>query len=151
MALTSVCDSDSADVYVVKVLADDSRALAKEIKLVLDWRKEPLMNEILLMRELTHPNIVRIVDTFLIDVSTLWLVMECVHGTTLAQVIEQNSLEEKPIARITHEVSSSVPRSVPSHLSHYGRYARVSRICTPGASSIATSNRTTSSSVGMVK
>jgi serine/threonine-protein kinase CLA4 len=69
-------------------------------------RKELIVNEILVMKESQHPNIVNYLDSFLVKGNELWVVMEYMEGGALTDVIDNNnSLEEDQIAAICHEVN----------------------------------------------
>ncbi|NXY63030.1 STE20 kinase, partial [Callaeas wilsoni] len=65
-------------------------------------RKELVVNEIRIMKENRHPNIVNYIDSYLVD-EDLWLVMEYVDGGTLTSVLVRVVLEEKMIAAISKE------------------------------------------------
>ena len=71
-------------------------------------RKELIVNEILVMKESQHPNIVNYLDSFLVKGNELWVVMEYMEGGALTDVIDNNSLEEDQIAAICHEVTLSI-------------------------------------------
>jgi serine/threonine-protein kinase CLA4 len=67
-------------------------------------RKELIVNEILVMKESQHPNIVNFLDSYLVK-NDLWVVMEYMEGGALTDVIENNTLEEDQISSICLEVS----------------------------------------------
>lgn len=113
----------SGSVYVAKVNAGATQSLAysmlskergapitrvaiKQMDLAHQPRKELIVNEILVMKESTHPNIVNFLDAFLRGNSELWVVMEYMEGGALTDVIENNTIEEDQIATICFEVSS---------------------------------------------
>jgi serine/threonine protein kinase len=66
-------------------------------------RKRLIVNEILVMKESQHPNIVNLLDAFLKVNSELWVVMEYMEGGALTDVID-NTLDEDQIATIGFEV-----------------------------------------------
>ena len=68
-------------------------------------RKELIVNEILVMKESQHPNIVNFLESYLVKGNELWVVMEYMEGGALTDVIENNQLEEDQIASICLEVS----------------------------------------------
>lgn len=68
-------------------------------------RKELIVNEILVMKESQHPNIVNFLDSHLVRNSELWVIMEFMEGGALTDVIDNNTLEEDQIAAICFEVS----------------------------------------------
>ncbi|NXB70954.1 PAK1 kinase, partial [Donacobius atricapilla] len=65
-------------------------------------RKELVVNEILVMKENRHPNIVNYIDSYLVG-EDLWLVMEYVDGGTLTSVLVRVFIEERMIAAISRE------------------------------------------------
>ena len=67
-------------------------------------RKELIVNEILVMKESQHPNIVNFLDAYLVRSNELWVVMEYMEGGALTDIIENNTLEEDQIASICLEV-----------------------------------------------
>lgn len=69
-------------------------------------RIELIVNEILVMKESQHPNIVNFLDSYLVKNNELWVVMEYMEGGALTDIIENNPLEEKMISRICLEVSN---------------------------------------------
>ena len=70
-------------------------------------RKELIVNEILVMRESQHPNIVNYLDSFLVK-AELWVVMEYMEGGPLTDIIDNNTITETQIASICNEVCTSV-------------------------------------------
>jgi len=82
-----------------------NRVAIKQMDLAHQPRKELIVNEILVMKESQHPNIVNFLDAFLKGPSELWVVMEYMEGGALTDVIDNNSLEEDQIATICFEVS----------------------------------------------
>lgn len=94
----------SGSVYVAKVLATGSKVAIKQMDLSHQPRKELIVNEILVMKESQHPNIVNFLDSFLVKGAELWVVMEFMEGGALTDVIDSNSLEEDQISSISNEV-----------------------------------------------
>ena len=66
-------------------------------------RKELIVNEILVMRDSQHPNIVNYLDSFLVR-AELWVVMELMEGGPLTDIIENNSMTEPQISAVCLEV-----------------------------------------------
>ena len=94
----------SGSVYVAKVLASGAKVAIKQMDLSHQPRKELIVNEILVMKESRHPNIVNFLDSFLVKGAELWVVMEFMEGGALTDVIDSNSLEEEQISSISNEV-----------------------------------------------
>ena len=79
----------------------------KQMDLRNQPRKELIVNEIIVMKESSHPNIVNFLDSFLQESnSELWVVMEFMEGGALTDVIDNNShITEAQISTICNEVS----------------------------------------------
>lgn len=65
------------------------------------------MNEIQVMKESQHPNIVNFLEAYLVKNTDLWVVMEYMEGGALTDIIENNALEEDQISSICLEVCHS--------------------------------------------
>jgi len=105
-------------------------------------RKELIVNEILVMKESQHPNIVNFLDSYLVKGNELWVVMEYMEGGALTDIIENNTLEEDQISSISMEVC---PPPLTPTLSSNGvlpRRARDLATCIANPSFIEISNRT---------
>ncbi|EIW51177.1 Pkinase-domain-containing protein, partial [Trametes versicolor FP-101664 SS1] len=93
----------SGHVYVAKTHATGKKVAIKEMDLSNQPRKELIVNEILVMKESQHPNIVNFLDAYLIRNNELWVVMEYMEGGALTDIIENNTLEEDQISSICLE------------------------------------------------
>lgn len=91
-------------VFVAKSLDNGSKVAIKQMDLAQQPRKELIVNEIVVMKESHHPNVVNFIEAFLIKNTELWVVMEFMEGGALTDVIENNKLEEDQIAGICFEV-----------------------------------------------
>lgn len=82
----------------------------KQMDLRNQPRKELIVNEIIVMKDSKHPNIVNFLDAFLQEEqSELWVVMEFMEGGALTDVIDNNpSISEDQIATICLEVISYI-------------------------------------------
>jgi len=94
----------SGHVYVAKTLADGKKVAIKEMDLAHQQRKELIVNEIMVMKESQHPNIVNFLESYLVKSNELWVVMEYMEGGALTDIIENNTLEEDQISAICNEV-----------------------------------------------
>ncbi|MCO5585329.1 hypothetical protein L7F22_039262 [Adiantum nelumboides] len=94
----------SGNVYVAKTLATGQRVAIKTMDLAQQPRKELIVNEILVMKESQHPNIVNFLDSYLVKNNELWVIMEYMEGGALTDIIDNNNvLEEDQIAAICLE------------------------------------------------
>jgi protein-serine/threonine kinase len=79
----------------------------KQMDLRNQPRKELIVNEIIVMKESRHENIVNFLDAFLQEESSeLWVVMEFMEGGALTDIIDNNpTITEDQIATVCLEVS----------------------------------------------
>lgn len=97
----------SGSVYVAKTVhptaSGPSKVAIKQMDLAHQPRKELIVNEILVMKESSHPNIVNFLDSFLRNQGELWVIMEYMEGGALTDIIDNNRLSEPQIALICRE------------------------------------------------
>lgn len=79
----------------------------KQIDLSQQPRKELIVNEVLIMRDTHHPNIVQYYECFLVG-KELWLVMELMEGGTLTDIIEECEFTESQTAAICKETLAAL-------------------------------------------
>ncbi|KAI9324959.1 kinase-like domain-containing protein [Zopfochytrium polystomum] len=79
----------------------------KQMDLAAQPRKDLIVNEILIMREFRHPNIVNFLDSFLVR-NELWVVMEFLEGGPLTDIIDHSTMSEAQIAAVCKETLSGL-------------------------------------------
>ena len=97
--------SASGHVYVAKTLATGKKVAIKEMDLSRQPRIELIVNEILVMKESQHPNIVNFLDSYLVKNNELWVVMEYMEGGSLTDVVTANLMSEGQIAAVSRETA----------------------------------------------
>ncbi|MBW0505444.1 hypothetical protein O181_045159 [Austropuccinia psidii MF-1] len=101
--LKKVGQGASGSVYFGQGLSSRAKVAIKQMDLKVQPRKELVINEILVMKESQHPNIVNFLDAYIVRDDELWVVMEYMEGGSLTEVIENNTLKEDQISRICFE------------------------------------------------
>ncbi|KAJ3188456.1 Protein kinase [Gaertneriomyces sp. JEL0708] len=92
----------SGSVFLARHTTTSAVVAIKQMDLANQPRKELIVNEILVMKESQHPNIVNYLDSFLVK-SELWVVMEYMEGGPLTDIIDNNTMSEPQIAAICCE------------------------------------------------
>ena len=76
----------------------------KQMNLDLQPKKDLIINEILVMKDSKHKNIVNFLDSYLHGLD-LWVIMEYMEGGSLTDVVTFNIMSEGQIASVCREVS----------------------------------------------
>lgn len=76
----------------------------KQMNLEQQPKKDLIINEIIVMKDSKHKNIVNFIDSYLHD-GDLWVVMEYMQGGSLTDVVTFNVMSEGQIAAVCREVS----------------------------------------------
>ncbi|MFH4974866.1 hypothetical protein AB6A40_001575 [Gnathostoma spinigerum] len=76
-----------------------NRVAVKRMNIKKQQRRELLFNEILVMRNTDHPNIVKMYGSYLVA-DELWLIMEYMAGGSLTDIITQIRIDEIMIATV---------------------------------------------------
>ncbi|KAJ1980025.1 Serine/threonine-protein kinase smu1 [Dimargaris xerosporica] len=92
----------SGGVYTATQAPTNQCVAIKQMNLEKQPKKDLIINEILVMRESAHPNIVNFIDSFLYR-GDLWVVMEYMEGGSLTEVVNNNLMTEGQIAAVCRE------------------------------------------------
>ncbi|KAL3897130.1 MAG: hypothetical protein SGCHY_003634 [Lobulomycetales sp.] len=101
--LQKVGQGASGGVFVAKYIKTGESVAIKQMNLEQQPKKELIINEILVMREARHKNIVNFMDSFLWK-GDLWVVMEYMEGGSLTDIVTSNFMTEGQIAAVCKEV-----------------------------------------------
>lgn len=95
---------------IIREQGPKAQVAIKQMDLRNQPRKELIVNEIIVMKESRHDNIVNFLDAFLQEEqSELWVVMEFMEGGALTDVIDNNpTITEDQIATVCLEVQYSL-------------------------------------------
>lgn len=66
-------------------------------------RRELLFNEVVILRDYHHPNIVETYNSFLVN-DELWVVMEYLEGGALTDIVTHSRMDEEQIATVCKQV-----------------------------------------------
>jgi p21-activated kinase 1 len=75
----------------------------KQMNLQQQPKKELIINEIVVMKQSQHPNIVNFINSYLWK-GDLWVIMEYMEGGSLTDVVTCNMMTEGQIAAVCREV-----------------------------------------------
>lgn len=71
----------------------------KQMDVRKQQRRELLFNELIVMKDFPHPNIVMMFDSFLVA-DELWLVLEYMDGGSLTDIVTHTKMDEQQIATV---------------------------------------------------
>uniref|UniRef100_A0A914XQF6 non-specific serine/threonine protein kinase n=1 Tax=Plectus sambesii TaxID=2011161 RepID=A0A914XQF6_9BILA len=107
----------SGSVFTAIEIATGAEVAIKQMNLAQQPKKELIINEILVMRENKHPNIVNYLDSYLV-LDDLWVVMEYLAGGSLTDVVTECQMEEGMIAAVCREVLQALEFLHSRHVIH---------------------------------
>lgn len=100
--LNKIGQGASGGVYTAREKGTNRLVAIKQMNLEQQPKKDLIINEIIVMRESSHPNIVNFIDSFLIT-GELWVIMEYMEGGSLTDVVTFNMMSEGQIASVCRE------------------------------------------------
>ncbi|CAB3400381.1 unnamed protein product [Caenorhabditis bovis] len=107
----------SGSVYTAIEISTEAEVAIKQMNLKDQPKKELIINEILVMRENKHANIVNYLDSYLVG-EELWVVMEYLAGGSLTDVVTECQMEEGMIAAVCREVLQALEFLHSRHVIH---------------------------------
>ncbi|MCJ1420873.1 p21 protein (Cdc42 Rac)-activated kinase [Xylographa parallela] len=100
--LVKIGQGASGGVYTASENGTNRCVAIKQMNLEQQPKKDLIINEIIVMRESKHKNIVNFMDSFLIR-GDLWVIMEYMEGGSLTDVVTYNMMSEGQIAAVCRE------------------------------------------------
>lgn len=106
--LNKVGQGASGGVYTAYENGNNNCVAIKQMNLDLQPKKDLIINEILVMKDSKHRNIVNFLESYLHGLD-LWVVMEYMEGGSLTDVVTYNIMSEGQIAAVCREVGFDLP------------------------------------------
>ncbi len=103
--LNKIGQGASGGVYTAFEVGTNRCVAIKQMNLDQQPKKDLIINEILVMKDSKHRNIVNFIDSFLVR-GDLWVVMEYMEGGSLTDVVSFNIMTEGQIAAVCREASA---------------------------------------------
>ncbi|OJJ45506.1 hypothetical protein ASPZODRAFT_144135 [Penicilliopsis zonata CBS 506.65] len=100
--LNKIGQGASGGVYTAYEAGTNNCVAIKQMNLDLQPKKDLIINEILVMKDSRHKNIVNFLDSYLHGLD-LWVVMEYMEGGSLTDVVTFNIMSEGQIAAVCRE------------------------------------------------
>jgi p21-activated kinase 1 len=100
--LTKIGQGASGGVFTGYEKGTNRLVAIKQMNLEQQPKKDLIINEILVMKDSSHPNIVNFIDSFLV-MGELWVIMEFMEGGSLTDVVTFNIMTEGQIAAVCRE------------------------------------------------
>ncbi|PYH91430.1 serine/threonine kinase Ste20 [Aspergillus ellipticus CBS 707.79] len=100
--LNKIGQGASGGVYTAYETGSNNCVAIKQMNLDLQPKKDLIINEILVMKDSKHRNIVNFLDSYLHGLD-LWVVMEYMEGGSLTDVVTFNIMSEGQIASVCRE------------------------------------------------
>ncbi|KAK6633202.1 hypothetical protein RUM43_000766 [Polyplax serrata] len=107
----------SGTVYTAIETSTGTEVAIKQMDLTQQPRQELIINEILVMRENKHQNVVNYLDSYLVG-EELWVVMEYLPGGSLTDVVTETCMDEGQIASVCREVLQALEFLHMNHVIH---------------------------------
>ncbi|KAF9098394.1 signal transducing kinase of the PAK [Mortierella sp. AM989] len=101
-SLVKIGQGASGGVYTAYQNGTNLSVAIKQMNLEQQPKKDLIINEILVMKESSHKNIVNYIDSFL-HRGDLWVVMEYMEGGSLTEVVTTNEMADPQIGAVCRE------------------------------------------------
>ena len=106
--LNKIGQGASGGVYTASEVGNNRCVAIKQMNLEQQPKKDLIINEIIVMKDSKHKNIVNFIDSYLRQ-GDLWVIMEYMEGGSLTDVVTYNMMSEGQISAVCREVCYQNP------------------------------------------
>lgn len=104
MNLTKIGQGASGTVYTAIRKSDNTKVALKIIPMKKQPKKELIINELVILKNMKHPNVVEFYDAFYFN-DDLWLIMECMEGGCLTDIVTNTIMKEHIMSSVVRQVT----------------------------------------------
>lgn len=115
-------EGSTANVYIALDKHYGNHVAVKQMNITKQQRKELLFNEVMIMRDYKHPNIVEMYGSYLVD-NELWVVMEYLDGGALTDLL----VTKDGVLRMSEQQIATVCKSVLKALAYLHSHGVIHR------------------------
>ncbi|UXI21953.1 neuferricin [Sarcoptes scabiei] len=106
--LKKIGSGASGTVYTALDNETQEKVAIKMMNIAQQPKSDLIIREICVMKENRHPNLVNYLNSYLVDDSDLWVVMEYLEGGPLTDVLTETIMREGQIAAILREIIKAI-------------------------------------------
>ncbi|KAI1720500.1 protein kinase domain-containing protein [Ditylenchus destructor] len=101
--MAKIADGSTSSVFFTYNKSERRKVAVKCMDVWKQQRRELLFNEVLVMRDRRHTNLVEVFGSYLVNDRTLWVIMEFMDAGSLTDIVTHKRLEEPSIATISKQ------------------------------------------------